>query len=90
MYACASGKHIAKAQLFVRKAGEKPLEYLIFTLEEILVSSMLTGSAQGHERASESLTLNFAKVKMEYKIQDKSGSGKDGGTFTWNIPANVK
>ena len=90
MYACASGKHIAKAQLFVRKAGEKPLEYLIFTLEEILVSSMLTGSAQGQERASESLTLNFAKVKMEYKIQDKSGSGKDGGTFTWNIPANVK
>ena len=90
MYACASGKHIAKAQLIVRKAGEKPLEYLIFTLEEILISSVMTSSSGGVERANEALTLNFAKVKMEYKIQDKSGSGKDGGTFTWNIPANVK
>lgn len=90
MYACASGKHITKAQLFIRKAGEKPLEYLIYTLEEILISSVATGSSEGQERAHESITLNFAKVKMEYKIQDKSGSGKDGGTFTWNIPANVK
>jgi type VI secretion system secreted protein Hcp len=90
MYSCASGKHLSKGTLIVRKAGEKPLEYLIYTLEEILVSSVSTGSSEGQERATENVTLNFSKVKMEYKIQDKSGGGKDGGTFTWNIPANVK
>jgi type VI secretion system secreted protein Hcp len=90
MYSCASGKHLSKGTLIVRKAGEKPLEYLIYTLEEILVSSVSTGSSEGQERATENISLNFSKVKMEYKIQDKSGSGKDGGTFTWNIPANVK
>lgn len=90
MYSCASGKHLTKGTLIVRKAGEKPLEYLIYTLEEILVSSVSTGTSEGQERGTESITLNFSKIKMEYKIQDKSGSGKDGGTFTWNIPANVK
>src|SRR5207244_6023969 len=28
MLACAHGKHIAKGELSVRKAGERPLEYL--------------------------------------------------------------
>jgi type VI secretion system secreted protein Hcp len=90
LYACASGKHLKKGTLFVRKAGEKPLEYLIYTLESILVSSMSAGSSEGQERATESVTLNFAKVKVEYKIQDGTGAGKDGGTFTWDIPGNSK
>ncbi len=27
---CANGKHLKSAKLIVRKAGENPLEYLIF------------------------------------------------------------
>ena len=90
MYSCASGKHIPKASLIVRKAGEKPLEYLIYTLEKVLVSGVTTGGSGGEERLTENVTLNFAKVKMEYKVQDEKGAGKDGGTFTWDISANVK
>lgn len=90
MYACSSGKHLKKGTLTIRKAGEKPLEYLVYTLEEILVSSMSTGGSGGEDRLTENVTLNFAKIKMEYKIQDKAGAGKDGGTFTWNIAANSK
>jgi type VI secretion system secreted protein Hcp len=90
MYACASGKHLKKGTLYVRKAGEKPLEYLTYTLEEILVSSFSSGSSSGEERATENVTLNFAKVKVQYKTQDTTGAGKDGGTFTWDIAANTK
>jgi len=90
LYTCASGKHLAKGKLVVRKAGEKPLEYLIVTLENILVSKVSTGGSGGEERLTESVTLNFAKVKVEYKVQDEKGGGKDGGTFTWNIAANTK
>jgi type VI secretion system secreted protein Hcp len=90
LYACASGKHIAKASLIVRKAGEQPLEYLVYTLEKILVSSVSTGGSGGEERLTENLTLNFAKVKVEYKIQGATGGGTQGGTFTWDIAANTK
>jgi type VI secretion system secreted protein Hcp len=90
MFHCASGKHIAKGTLFVRKAGEKPLEYLVFKFDKILVSSVSSGGSQGEERLTENVSLNFAKVAVEYKIQDDKGAGKDGGNFTWDIAANTK
>jgi type VI secretion system secreted protein Hcp len=90
MYHCASGKHITKGQVIVRKAGDKPLEYLVIKVDNILVSSVSTGGSSGDERLTESVTLNFAKVAVEYKIQDEKGAGKDGGQFTWNIATNTK
>jgi type VI secretion system secreted protein Hcp len=90
MFHCASGKHIAKGKITVRKAGEKPLEYLVVKLEQILVSSVSTGGSGGEDRLTENVSLNFAKVAVEYKIQDEKGGGKDGGTFTWDIAKNTK
>ena len=39
----ASGKHFQKAILTVRKAGERPLDFLTWTLSDCLVSSYQTG-----------------------------------------------
>lgn len=89
-YHTASGKHIAKGSLFLRKAGEKPLEYLVFKFTDLLVTSGSTGGSGGDERVTETVTLNFAKVEAQYKIQDEKGAGKDGGTFTWDIAKNTK
>jgi len=89
-YHAASGKHIVKGSLIVRKAGEKPLEYLVFKLSNILVTSVSTGGSGGEERLTETVSLNFAKVETQYKIQDEKGAGKDGGTFTWDIAKNTK
>src|SRR6185503_7879626 len=40
MLACCNGKHITEGLLTVRKAGEKPLEYLKIKLEDILISGV--------------------------------------------------
>jgi type VI secretion system secreted protein Hcp len=90
MYHCASGKHIAKGALYIRKAGDKPLEYLVIKFDKVLVSSVSTGGSGGEERLTENISLNFAKVALEYKTQDEKGAGKDGGQFTWDIAANTK
>src|SRR6478752_5281026 len=50
---CANGKHIPTATLVVRKAGEKPLEYLKLELTEVLVSSVSTGGSGGEDRLTE-------------------------------------
>src|ERR1700704_452981 len=47
MLAVANGKHISKATLVVRKAGENPLEYLTITMTECLISSVSTGGSGG-------------------------------------------
>ena len=90
MYACSSGKHIKKGTLTVRKAGDKPLEYLKIDLENILVSSISTGGSGGEERLTENVTLNFGQVKLAYKTQDDKGLAADGGDYGWNITANEK
>jgi type VI secretion system secreted protein Hcp len=91
LLACANGKHIKDAVLTVRKAGEKPLEYITITVEKILVTSISTGGSGGEDRLTESVTLNFAKMKIEYQEQDDTGSPKGGKvTYAWDYQQNVK
>ena len=57
---CASGKHIAKAILHVRKAGENQKEYYTVTLEDVLVSSFQAGGGSGDPR----VTDQFSPARM--------------------------
>jgi type VI secretion system secreted protein Hcp len=86
--ACATGEHIAKGVLTVRKAGKDPLEYIKVTLEEIIVSSVTPGGTHGDERLTENVSLNFRKFKYEYTAQtDKGGAGATA-QFAYDISAN--
>jgi type VI secretion system secreted protein Hcp len=86
--AACKGTHIKQAVLTVRKAGDKPLEYIKITLDSVLVSSLSTGGSGGEDRLTENLSLNFAKFKVEYTKQAETG-GKDAtSTAAWDITAN--
>ncbi|MEM6636299.1 MAG: type VI secretion system tube protein Hcp [Pseudomonadota bacterium] len=87
---CATGKHIPHATLIVRKAGEKPLEYLTYKMTDVLISSYSTGGSGGEDRLTENVSLNFAKIETVYKAQDSKGvdAGSNGKGF--DIKKNVK
>ncbi len=78
MLACATGKHIPKAVLHVRKAGGDPVEYYTVTFTDILISSVqtrapgATGGATGAPNPvpTESLSLNFTKIEFKYTEAD--------------------
>jgi type VI secretion system secreted protein Hcp len=89
MLFCANGKHIANGLLTVRKAGEKPLEYLKIKLVDILISGVQV-AGHGSEQLSENVTLNFAKFHVEYLEQKSDGSGQPAGEMGWDVKANVK
>ncbi|MGH8229325.1 MAG: Hcp family type VI secretion system effector [Steroidobacteraceae bacterium] len=90
MLFCANGKHLSKGTITVRKAGEKPLDYLTISLENILVSSYSTGGSGGEDRLTENVSLNFATVKVSYAQQSDKG-GKSGSIdFSWDIAQNAK
>jgi len=84
---CANGKHVDEGILTVRKAGEDPQEFLIITMNDIVISSYQTGSG-GDALPMESLSLNFAQVKMEYKPQKEDGSLDAGIEMTIDVKAN--
>jgi type VI secretion system secreted protein Hcp len=90
LLAVANGKHITKATLVVRKAGEKPLEYITIVMTECLVSSISTGGSGGEDRLTENVTINFAKVEVKYKEQAAAGGAAGTGDFKWDIAGNAK
>jgi type VI secretion system secreted protein Hcp len=90
MLACCNGKHYPEAKLTVRKAGEKPLEYLIITLTDVMVTALSTGGSGGEDRLTENVTLNFSKVKVDYTEQTATGGTGAKPSMGWDIAENVK
>lgn len=86
--AASTGKHYREALLTVRKAGEKPLEYLKVTLNDCLISSVSTGGSGGEDRLTENVTINFAKFKIEYTPQKPDGSAGGVMPFAYDIKKN--
>jgi type VI secretion system secreted protein Hcp len=90
MLYCCNGKHIPEAKLTVRKAGETPLEYLTITMNDLIVTSVSTGGSGSEDRLTENVTLNFAKVKVNYVEQTEKGAAGAKPQMGWDIAANVK
>jgi type VI secretion system secreted protein Hcp len=88
--ALATGKHLKEAKLVLRSAGGSQVEYLVITLSDVLVSSYSTGGSSGEDRPIESISLNFAQIKMSYVEQDAKGSAGAAVEFGWDIKANKK
>jgi len=85
----ATGDHVPKARLTVRKAGKTPLEYMIIEMEKVMITSYSTGGSGGEDRLTENITLNFAKVKVKYVPQKEDGSGEAEVEFGFDIAANI-
>jgi type VI secretion system secreted protein Hcp len=85
---CCDGTHIAELTLTVRKAGGTALEYLVYKLQDVLVTSITTGGSGGQDRLTENVTFNFAKIKMVYTPQTAKGAGEASITQGWDQAAN--
>lgn len=77
---CLTGKHVNEAKLTIRKAGGKPLEYLMITMTDVIISSVHPSGSSSEERVRELVGLSFSKVKQEYVVQNQQGGS--GGTVT--------
>jgi type VI secretion system secreted protein Hcp len=89
--ACASGQHLKEAKLVARKAGGKgQQEFLTWTFSDLLVSSYQTGGSEAADTPMDQVSLNFAKVKVEYKAQKADGTLDAPITAGWDITKNTK
>lgn len=84
-----NGKHEDEGVLTIRKAGgDSPVEYVKVTMKEVLIADLQTGSAQGDEEVTETVTLNFAEFKLEYTPQESDGSAGATAEAGWKIREN--
>tara|TARA_R110002073_G_C9412255_1_gene575364 strand:+ start:250 stop:738 length:489 start_codon:yes stop_codon:yes gene_type:complete len=89
MQKCCKGMHIPTGKLVVRKAGDKPLNYIVIELKDIIISSISSGGSGGEDRLTENVTLNFAEFKYIYTKQNKKGGKGAAAEVAWNIAKNT-
>jgi len=89
MLNCCNGKHFKDALLTVRKCGGKPVEYIKVKMETVCIANITTGGSGSEDRLTESVTLNFAKVNVDYTPQKADGTADTAIPFGWDIAANA-
>ena len=87
MAACATGAHITDATITARKAGKGQQEFLIIRMNDILITSVQPSLSDGQVGA-ESVSLQPAKVDLEYRPQKPDGSLDAGVHFKYDIKLN--
>jgi type VI secretion system secreted protein Hcp len=85
MAACATGTHLKEATITQRKAGKGQQEFLVFKMNDVMVTSVAEVSGAP---GSETVTLAFAKIDVEYKPQKADGSLDAGIHFKFDLKTN--
>lgn len=89
--ACANGEHIKSAKLTCRKAGKEQQEFLTWTFSDLLVSSYQTsGSHTSDVLPTDSISLNFTKVEIGYKVQKPDGTLDAENKAGYDLKKNQK
>ena len=86
----ASGEHFKSATLTCRKAGKDQQEFLKYKFSDLIVSSYQTSDSSGGTSPTDQISLNFAKVEIEYKEQKADGSLNAPVLAGWDVMQNVK
>jgi type VI secretion system secreted protein Hcp len=85
---CCKGKAFDKATLYIRKAGDKPIEYVKLELYNGLIAQVAIAGAGGDDRFTENVSLNFAAFKYYYTPQSAKGAAGAEIPAAWNIAKN--
>ena len=86
MKACATGVHLKEATITHRKAGKGQQEFLVIKMNDVIITSVHTRDSD--EGRSESVSMAFAKVDLQYKPQKADGSLEAGIHFKYDIKGN--
>jgi type VI secretion system secreted protein Hcp len=84
----ATGEHIKKAVLFVRKSGRDQEEYMKIELSDILVTSFQQSS--GEDVPVDSVSLNFSKIQFTHTPQSADGRAGTPVVATYDLKTNTK
>jgi type VI secretion system secreted protein Hcp len=84
-FACASGQHVQEATITFRKAGAQQVEFLVYKLSDVLISSYQEGGSSGDIVPMDAFSLNFAKIEISYKEQKPDGSLGSEVAAGWDL-----
>jgi type VI secretion system secreted protein Hcp len=85
MQACATGVHLKDATITHRKAGKGQQEFLVIKMNDVIITAL--SDADSDDASTETVSLAFAKINVEYKPQKPDGSLDAGIQFKYDLKA---
>jgi type VI secretion system secreted protein Hcp len=86
MQACATGVHLKEATITHRKAGKGQQEFLIIKMNDVIITAM--ADSESNDGSTETVSLAFAKIDIDYRPQKADGSLDAGIHFKYDLKAN--
>jgi type VI secretion system secreted protein Hcp len=87
----SQGTHYGECVVSVARADGAGgmVQYLKYTLNDVVISSLGVSGADGGGLATEVVTLSYGKIKWEYTATDPAKGGAQGTVpFTFDVSAN--
>jgi type VI secretion system secreted protein Hcp len=83
---CVTGRHIKNGTITCRKNdGEQKVEYLIVKMTDIMIAQ-IDWSGMGEQQVlEENIALSFAEFKLDYKVQNDTGTADGTTSFGFNV-----
>jgi len=86
---CVTGGHLATGTVTLRKAGGTAMPYLVYGLKVVYVDSVhWSGSVGGDDSPTESVSLTFGCLTVDYTPQTNTGSPGAAIHGGWNVQTN--
>lgn len=87
---CASGKHIQDAILTARSGDNDQVEFMKWTLSDVLVTSYQVAGSADADVPMDQISLNFAKIEYDWTTRDEKGRAGTTTSAGWDLRENVK
>jgi type VI secretion system secreted protein Hcp len=85
-YSCCIGTSFASAKLTIYQmdnADKKPMKYIEYDLTDAVISSITVGGGGG--QPTETLSLNYSKIKWWYIAQDDAAGQKGNLAYEYDL-----
>lgn len=89
--ACADGTHINEITVELCRAGTDKVKFMEYTLTNCIISGVSTNGVGDGDIPTETVTIDFGKIKWAYTQQKREGGGAAGNKATiWDLQKNCK
>ena len=84
---CVTGNHADEATLYCSKqtGGKTPEDFLTIKLKEVFVSSFQVGGSSGEDVGTESISITYASIDYDYKLQQADGKLVSAGDVEYDL-----
>jgi type VI secretion system secreted protein Hcp len=82
---CCDGTHCKTAELYIRKAGGKPVDYYVWKFKDLVITKFEVSCS---EEIVEKVAFAFTAIYCEYKAQKADGSLDSALKSGWDVKLN--